>query len=83
MRDEDLLAIDKNFLQIVNFPTRKEKTLDIVVTDIAHLLNDPEKLPPIKIDDNQSGVPSDHDGVRITPRNNWRERKREHQFKTI
>ena len=60
MREEDLLSIDKNFSQIVKFPTRKEKTLDIVVTDLANLLNDPVKLPPIQVDDDKITMKNAH-----------------------
>ena len=83
MRVEDLLSIDRNFSQIVKFPTRKDKTLDIVVTDIDHHLDDPARLPPILVDDNKTGAPSDHDGVLISPRNNWSVKMREGEERIV
>ena len=57
--------------------------MDIVVTDIDYLLNDPTRLPPIQVDDNKMGVASDHDGVLIDSRNNWSKKVREVEERTV
>ena len=76
MEDEDLLAIDQNFRQIVKVPTRKGRTLDVVVTDIGSFYQNPVAIPPVPVD-GRVGVPSDHHGVFLEPSNNWNEKSEE------
>ena len=70
MEDADLLSIDSNFKQIVKVPTRKDKILDVVVTDLESFYQEPVAIPPGPVD-GQVGVPSDHQGVLVEPINNW------------
>ena len=63
-----LLNIDCSLRQIVPFPTRGDRTLDIVVTNMSSLYGVPEPLPPLQPDDPAHAEPSDHAGVLVFPR---------------
>ena len=65
-----LLTIDPSLRQIVNKCTLGAKVLDVVLTNMASLFNEPEIVPPIEVDDPAKGVPSDHSGVVVPPRTN-------------
>ena len=62
-----LLDISPNFRQIVTKPTHKTSILEVVVTDIGHLYNEPVIRPPLTPDIPGQGVPSDHKIVFVTP----------------
>ena len=47
--------------QLVKLPTRRERTLDLILTNLNKFYQDPTKDPPFGI--------SDHNTVSITPRN--------------
>ena len=50
-------------------PTRMNKTLTIVITDLHRLFQEPIIIPPVPVDHESSGVPSDHQGVLVLPIN--------------
>ncbi|KAI8502591.1 hypothetical protein Bbelb_192930 [Branchiostoma belcheri] len=51
-----------NLRQVVNIPTRKEATLDLVITNVDHLYETPDSLPPIGH--------SDHNVIVLKPKTN-------------
>ena len=55
---------------MVNQPTRKNKTLTVVITDLRRFLIEPEIIDPVPVDTPGKGVPSDHNGVLVEPLNN-------------
>ena len=46
--------------QIVSLPTRKNKILDICITNMSKYYNTPSIVSPVEPDDLNNGVPSDH-----------------------
>ena len=46
--------------QIVDKPTRNNKILDIIITNVPELYKSPIIVPPVPCDDPSAGVPSDH-----------------------
>ena len=48
--------------------TRGLNTLDVILTDLHSLYEEPIIVAPIEVDMPESGVPSDHSGVVATPR---------------
>ena len=69
LNEKDIVSICPSFKQIVLKPTRKSKTLTIVVTDLDRLLQEPIIIPPVPVDNAAAGVPSDHQGVLVLPVN--------------
>ena len=65
-----ILAIDPALVQIVRKPTRKDKVLSIVITDLQRFYIEPKIVDPIPVDNPQIGAPSDHNGVLVAPLNN-------------
>ena len=65
-----IMAIDPALIQIVRRPTRKDKILSVVITDLRHFLIEPRIIDPVPVDDGQRGVPSDHNGVLVLPLSN-------------
>ena len=55
-----LTALDPAFRQIVNLPTRKDKILDIIVTDLHSFYEEPEIIHPDEVDDGAPDFSSDH-----------------------
>ena len=55
-----LLDISPTLHQIVTKPTHKNSTLEIIVTDLGHLYQEPVIRPSVEPDDPNNGVPSDH-----------------------
>ena len=62
-----LLDISPNFRQIVTKVTHKQSILEVIVTDIGHLYNEPIIRPQLLPDIPGHGVPSDHMIVHATP----------------
>ena len=56
----DLLTIDASLKQLVRKPTRKNKILDIILTNIPEFYSEPDIIPAIQPDIVGKGVPSDH-----------------------
>ena len=68
LRIDRLLTLDPSLRQIVNKPTLRAKVLDIILTNMPGLYNEPEIVPPIPVDNpDKGGVPSDHSGVVVLP----------------
>ena len=55
-----MLNISPSFRQIVTKPTRGNKILSVIVTDLGEYYQCPEILPPLKPDIAGCGKPSDH-----------------------
>ena len=68
--ENGILAFDPSFSQIVMKPTRKDKVLSIIITDLRRFFVEPKVVAPIAVDNPQKGVPSDHNGVLAIPVNN-------------
>ena len=64
----DILESNGALHQISTVSTRKNTTLELVITDMATLLHPPTTLDPIKQDDYTTGKPSDHNVVIVAPR---------------
>ena len=62
-----LLDICPNFRQIVTKATHKSSIIDVIVTDIGHLYNEPTIRPPLNPDLPGKGAPSDHNIVHALP----------------
>ena len=65
-----ILALDPTLVQLVRRPTRKDKILSIVITDLRRFYVEPRIVDPIPVDNPMIGVPSDHNGVLVEPLNN-------------
>ena len=65
----DVLTINPSLKQTVLKPTRKNKILDIVITDLHRFYQEPIIVQPVPVDEGALGVPSDHDGVLVVPLN--------------
>ena len=63
----DLLTIDSSLRQLVDKPTRKDKILDVILTNLAKYYKTPCIIPPIKPDIEGRGAESDHSGVFMAP----------------
>ena len=61
-----LLIIDPSLRQIVNKGTRKQKILDVVLTNLAVFFNEPDVVDPIGVDDPSIGVIRKRIGIRIS-----------------
>ena len=55
-----LLNISSSFRQLVTLPTRGDKILSVIVTDLWEYYTTPEILPPLNPDIPGCGKPSDH-----------------------
>ena len=67
LNENEILAICPSFRQIVLQPTRKSKILTIVITDLHRFFQEPFIIPPVPVDKDANGVPSDHQGVLVLP----------------
>ena len=65
-------SLDPTLKQLVQKNTTKNKTkvLDVFYTDCADLLQEPEIVPQMKVDEGKVGKDSDHYGVQVLPRTN-------------
>ena len=63
-----ILNHDKNLRQIVLDPTRGKNILDVCITDLWNFYQRPVIVPPIVVDDNKKGEPSNHSGVLMKPK---------------
>ena len=68
--------------QCISVPTRKQATLEILLTDLHSLFHPPTTLPPLQVDSDKNGKDSDHDVVLLAPLNNLKY-KLERKKKTI
>ena len=60
LKVEQLLNISPKFSQLVNRPTRGQKILSVIVTDLGDFFQEPIILPPLQPDTPGIGKPSDH-----------------------
>ena len=67
-----LTSLDPTLKQIVTGFTNKNKNkvLDVFYTDCGDLMQEPEIIPPMKVDEGKVGKDSDHNGVECLPRSN-------------
>ena len=77
---EKLLTIDHSLKQIVTKSTRKNKCLDVILTNMYLYYNEPEIYPPVEPD--KEGHPSDHLVPVSTPRTDVNEPKREYRTRS-
>ena len=56
--------------QICSVPTRKNATLEIILTDLGHLFHPPTSLPPLEVDMGKKGEDADHNIVILAPKSN-------------
>jgi hypothetical protein len=68
--ESGILAFDPSFIQIVTKPTRKDKVLSVIITDLRQFYIEPKIIAPIPVDNPKKGAPSDHNGVLAIPVNN-------------
>ena len=62
-----LQSIDPSLKQIVKKPTRGNRILYVLMTNLHSYYSEPVILPPINPDNEANGVPSDHNGVFAKP----------------
>ena len=77
LKIEELISGDPTLRHIVTHNTnkKKDKVLDIVVTDLYTGYQEPGLLPAVLVDTGRQGVPSDHAGVEVKPRTNLSQSK--------
>ena len=63
------------FQEIVTKPTRKDKILSVIITDLHQYYDEPEIRRPINPDVLGKGVPSDHSTPFTEPIINWENSK--------
>ena len=66
----DILESYGALKQVCSVPTRKEATLDILITDLHTYYHPPTTLPPLQVDSDKTGKDSDHDVVLFAPISN-------------
>ena len=79
---ENVLESNGALHQICDVATRKDATLELVITDMATLVHSPTTLEPIKQDDKTPGKPSDHGVIIVAPRTDTNFTKERHK-KTV
>ena len=73
LRLKPILDLSPSLVQIVNKPTRVDKTtrkeaiLDPIIMTLAKYYQEPEILPPLDADPDSNGKPSDHNIVKTKP----------------
>ena len=65
------LSISSMFQQLVTLPTRNNKILSVIVTDLHPYYTTPIILPPVQPDIPGVGSPSDHSTPFCTPKTDW------------
>ena len=68
--ENGILSLDPALVQIVRKNTRKDKILSVVFTNLDRFYTEPIIIDPIPVDDPNKGVPSDHNGVLVSPLHN-------------
>ena len=69
LKMEKLKSVDPALKQLVMKGTRGPKILTVVLSDLQKFYQEPEIVNPIDVDNpEKGGVPSDHNGVVVTPR---------------
>ena len=79
---QQLVNISPKFQQIVRKPTRGNKILSVIVTDLHQFYKEPEILPPINPDIIGKGKPSDHSTPFAEPITDW-SGPRPKKYKTV
>ena len=83
LNENEILSISPSLRQIVLKPTRKNKTLTIVITDLHRFYQEPIIVAPVPVDQGVVGVPSDHNGVLVIPLNNLSSTSKSTIVKTV
>ena len=79
-----LLSISSNFKQLVTKPTRQEKILSVIITDLHKSYQEPFIIKPLKPDTEGCGKPSDHSvPVAVPYTDTSKPRRREYQLKEV
>ena len=83
LNDEEIISICPSFKQLVLKPTRKRKTLTVVITDLHRFYQEPIIVPPVPVDLEGEGAPSDHQGVLVIPVNSSSSPKKTKKLITV
>ena len=77
MRLDNILTLNPDFKQLVDQPTRDNpaQILDIIVSNLGQYYQIPTVEPPLEVDDDKVGSPSDHLMVVMTPLNNFQNKR--------
>ena len=73
LKIDSILHLSKTMRQVVNKPTRidpvhnTEKVLDKIMTTLSTMYQEPQALPPLDMDPDKDGKPSDHNIVVMSP----------------
>ena len=62
-----ILALNPDIRQIVSRNTRLDKILTILITDLHKFYRAPQVIPPVPVDTEGLGIPSDHSGIFAMP----------------
>ena len=68
-KPDDILLLSPRLRQLVHYPTHKDKTLDLIITDLHTLYHPPVSVPPLLPDHPAVAAPSDHLGNLLIPQN--------------
>ena len=72
---DNILSLNQNFRQHVDQPTRENQILDVIITNLGTYYQIPTVEPPLEVDDDKIGAPSDHRMVVMSPLNNFQNKK--------
>ena len=67
---KELVTISSSFRQCVTKPTRKNKVLSIIITDLHPFYEEVKVIPPLEPDVKGIGKPSDHKTAVLTTKYN-------------
>ena len=65
-----ILSLCPDFKQVVTDPTRKDKCLDTIITNLGGWYQLPRCIPPLDVDKDKDGTASDHKMVLFIPKDN-------------
>ena len=82
LKIEPILQLKNNFKQCVLQPTRQDKTLDVIISDLGPWYQCPTVEPPLDVDQDKAGSPSDHSMVVWSPLDSF-ENKKTKETKTV
>ena len=81
LNPKDILDIKEELVQIVRKPTRKDKILSVIITDMHKYYSEQKIYPLVEPDETGKGKPSDHSTPIAFPHNDTSEPKQ--SFKNL
>ena len=74
---DSIMSLNKDFKQHVDQPTRDNppQILDVIVTNLGKFYQVPTVEPPLEVDEDKVGAPSDHKMVVMSPLTNFQNKK--------